>query len=129
MPSERGSTRLCDEIDEHGVVLEFHGRSVIRLLTLIERVTDDDVIDGSERRELQAECRQHRASYVEAIDALPMIRTHAAEQDDAFMCIGAIAGAGRVSRHAASKVKQAAIDAAQTTETTKARTADTVQAL
>lgn len=98
MPTPRGSVVFSDLID-------CHGESLVCLIRAAEDVTSDGIVEPHERLLLSNVITLVRQTY----EPLPV---GAAEQDDAFRAIGAIAGAGRVTtRHVRSLVSQAGTDA------------------
>lgn len=98
MPTRRGSVDLADLVD-------IHEESLINLIEVIEHVTSDGLIEPGEHQLLRTVMRHSR----QTLDPIP---ARASEQDDAFRCIGAIAGAGRVTtRHVRSLIREAGTDA------------------
>jgi hypothetical protein len=98
MPTERGSAVLSDLVD-------LHGQALIDGLALVEAIAGDGIVKPDEDQLLKAVIVHLRQTY----EPLP---AKASEQDDAFRCIGAIAGAGKVtSRHVVSLIRQAGGDA------------------
>lgn len=97
MPTQRGSVLFGDELDELGTEL-------VNLIEVVELVTGDGVVTPDETKLIKIHATRTRTKFA----PLP---GHAAEQDDAFRCIGAIAGAGKVtSRHVKSLINQAGAD-------------------
>lgn len=97
MPTARGSVIFSELID-------CHGESLKCLLDAVEDVTSDGIVEPHERSLLKNVMVLVARTY----RPLPV---GAAEQDDAFRAIGAIAGAGRVSsRHVTSLISQAGAD-------------------
>lgn len=98
MPTARGSVIFSELID-------CHGESLKCLLDAVEDVTSDGIVEPHERNLLKNVMVLATRTY----QPLPV---GAAEQDDAFRAIGAIAGAGKVSsRHVSSLISQAGADA------------------
>lgn len=110
MPSERGSTVLCDLVELHGEMVELHGTSLTNLIEIVEATTGDGFVDPDDTRLLKSAAVlavQTFRSTAETYDPLP---TRASEQDDAFRLIGAAAGAGRVTKHVFAVAREAAAD-------------------
>lgn len=102
MPTRRGSEELCDLIDDHGAELR-------ELMRVVRVVTSDSQVTPVERRLLHL----HMQRAAKTFRPLP---ARGSEVDGALMCIGAIAGAGRISRYVKSKVNQAAADSERMAE-------------
>lgn len=97
MPTPRGSVALCDEIEDHG-------EELINLLDVVEKVMGDGIVKPDETKLVKLHMARVRTTFA----PLPK---DASEQDDALKCIGAIAGAGKVTtRWVVSQLKQAAAD-------------------
>jgi hypothetical protein len=98
MPTGRGSALFSD-------LVELHGDALLDGLALVERITGDGIVEPSEEQLLKAVIVELRQTYA----PLP---AGAAEQDNAFRAIGAIAGAGRVStKHVKAVLREAGTDA------------------
>lgn len=96
MPAERGSTVLCD-------LVELHGESLVNLIEIVEAVTGDGMVCPDETKLLKVVFSSARQTFAE----LP---PRASQADDAFRVIGAVAGAGRMTKHAFAACREAAAD-------------------
>lgn len=96
MPTERGSAIFCEMVEQHGATL-------IDLRAAVEQVTSDGLVDPCEDKMLN----NLFLLIFETFDPIP---GRASQADDAFRVIGAVAGSGRMTKHAFAACREAAAD-------------------
>jgi len=94
MPTPRGSKVLSDWLDDHGESLQ-------RLIGYAEQMAG--LMPESDRTALMSSCDRARATF----DPLPAA---AADLDNVFRLIGAMAGAGAVTPHVTRLTREAGED-------------------
>ena len=96
MPAERGSAVFTEMVEHHGVTL-------IDLRRAVDAVTDDGMVDPNEDRLLDN-------MFLLVFETYRELPCRASQADDAFRVIGAVAGAGRMTKHAFAACREAAAD-------------------